>query len=51
MKSIIAKKKAEEEAKANEKVEDPLAVKLTNVPGGATEKEIRAAMEKFGKIE
>ena len=49
--SIMAKKKAEEEIESMKKVDDPYAVKLTNVPAATTEAEIRAAMKKFGQIE
>jgi hypothetical protein len=47
----MAKKKAEEEIESMKKVDDPYAVKLTNVPAATTEAEIRAAMKKFGQIE
>ena len=48
---ITAKKRAEDEAKANERVDDPSSVKLTNVTYDTTEDEIHEAMSKFGMIE
>ena len=48
---LTAKKRAEEEAKANERVDDPSSVKLTNVTFDTTEDEIHDAMSKFGVIE
>lgn len=51
VKALMQKKAAEEEAAGNVKVEDPLAVKLTNVPGSVTEQDLRAALGKFGTIE
>ena len=50
MKTLQAKKLAEEEAKANERVDDPHGVKLTNVTFDTNEDEIRAVMSKFGNI-
>ena len=47
----MAKKKAEEEVESLKKVDDPLAVKLTNVPCSATEEDIRGVMKKFGYVE
>ncbi len=47
----MQKKAAEEEAAGNIKVEDPYAVKLTNVPGPVTEQDIRQILGKFGTIE
>jgi hypothetical protein len=40
MNEITAKKKAEEELKANERVEDPKSIKLTNVTADTNEQEI-----------
>lgn len=51
MSEITAKKRAEDEAKANERVDDPSSVKLTNVTFETTEEEITDAMSKFGVIE
>jgi RNA recognition motif-containing protein len=48
---ITAKKRAEDEAKANERVDDPSSVKLTNVTYDTSEEEILIAMSKFGAIE
>jgi RNA recognition motif-containing protein len=50
-KAIMLKKAAEEEIAAQVKVEDPFAVKLTNVPGSVTEQDLRAILSKFGTIE
>lgn len=47
----MEKKKAEDELKAQEKVDDPYAVKLTNVPAACTEHDITSVMSKFGRIE
>jgi RNA recognition motif-containing protein len=51
MKAIMEKKKAEEELESLKKVDDPFAVKLTNVPAACTELDITSVMQKFGKIE
>jgi RNA recognition motif-containing protein len=51
MNELMAKKRAEEEAKANERVDDPTSVKLTNVTNDTTEDEIMNAMSKFGTVE
>ena len=51
MKALTAKKREEEELESQKKVEDPYAVKLTNVPGHCTEADITSKMAKFGKIE
>lgn len=51
MSEITAKKRAEDEAKANERVDDPSSVKLTNVTFETTVEEITDAMSKFGVIE
>lgn len=51
MSEITAKKRAEDEAKANERVDDPSSVKLTNVTFETTAEEITDAMSKFGVIE
>lgn len=51
MKALMEKKKAEDELKAQEKVDDPYAVKLTNVPAACTEHDITSVMSKFGRIE
>lgn len=51
MSEITAKKRAEDEAKANERVDDPSSVKLTNVTFETTVEEITDAMSKFGVID
>lgn len=51
LKSLMAKKQAEEEIESQKKVDDPYAVKLTSVPGHCTEQDITDMMGKFGKIE
>lgn len=48
---MMLKKAAEEEVAAQVKVEDPFAVKLTNVPGSVTEQDLREILGKFGTIE
>jgi hypothetical protein len=45
---VQAKKRAEDEAKANERVDDPHSVKLTNVTFDTSEEEIHESMSKFG---
>lgn len=47
----MQKKAAEEELAGQVKVEDPYAVKLTNVPGSVTEQDLRSILGKFGTIE
>jgi len=49
-KEMQAKKQAEEEAKANERVDDPYGVKLTNVTFETNVDDIWQAMSKFGQI-
>lgn len=50
LKALQAKQRAEDENKADQKVIDPFAVKLTNVTMAVTEEDIIEVMKKFGTV-